>query len=54
MTFVNRPYGAPGRRWPGLGRARRAELTVDPGAAHGITDTPKAQVGNDLLDFINK
>ena len=29
-----------------------AELKVYPGAPHGITDTHKEQLGNDLLDFI--
>ena len=29
-----------------------ARLTVYPGAPHGITDTHKEQLGNDLLDFL--
>ena len=30
-----------------------AELIVYPGAPHGITDTHKEQLGNDLLTFLN-
>ena len=30
-----------------------ATLTVYPGAPHGITDTHKEQLGNDLLAFLN-
>jgi non-heme chloroperoxidase len=30
-----------------------AQLKVYPGAPHGITDTHKAQLGADLLEFLN-
>ena len=30
-----------------------ATLKVYPGAPHGIADTHKEQLGNDLLDFLN-
>src|SRR4051812_21771710 len=41
-----------GRR-PGVGGAdRRATLKVYPGAPHGVTDTHKEQLGNDLLAFL--
>ncbi|MDP2867998.1 alpha/beta fold hydrolase [Methyloversatilis sp.] len=33
---------------------RNAELIVYPGAPHGITDTHKDRLNQDLLDFVRK
>ena len=42
------------RRRPGLRSADRGGHPEGyPGAPHGITDTHKEQLGNDLLDFLN-
>ncbi|MCZ7423358.1 alpha/beta hydrolase [Verrucosispora sp. WMMA2121] len=35
-------------------RVKGARLTVYPGAPHGITDTPKRQLGDDLLAFLEE
>jgi non-heme chloroperoxidase len=35
-------------------RINGATLTVYPGAPHGITDTHKEQLGNDLLQFLRR
>jgi non-heme chloroperoxidase len=34
-------------------RIKNARLIVYPGAPHGLTDTHKEQLGNDLLDFLS-
>ncbi len=34
-------------------RIKNARLIVYPGAPHGITDTHKEQLGDDLLDFLS-
>ncbi|MET8040604.1 alpha/beta hydrolase [Micromonospora sp. NPDC005215] len=34
-------------------RIKNAELKVYPGAPHGITDTHRERLGNDLLAFLN-
>ena len=44
------PFGVGGQASADL--ITGATLTVYPGAPHGITDTHKAQLGNDLLEFI--
>jgi non-heme chloroperoxidase len=35
-------------------RIKGARLITYPGAPHGITDTHKEQLGNDLLSFLNE
>ena len=44
------PIGAAAHRTFKL--VRNSSLKVYPGAPHGITDTHKEELGNDLLDFI--